>query len=131
MFDIEKFKESINNGSFDKYFEKIAIKDNLKKSRFFKFEKWLETNSFEKLMDRLIEKYESDEWYEKCSNKGCEVYADNILAFVRDYVYSHGEIQNTENEDFATIKYSFKGYMFETVFGQGSVDSFYKIEKSH
>ena len=37
-----------------KYFEKMRIELEIKRGRYVRFEKWLENNDFEKLMQRLI-----------------------------------------------------------------------------
>jgi len=108
------------------YFENERKKNEIKKNRYLRFEKWLETNDFDKLMYRLILEH-GEEWREKCWSKGYEVYMNNKLAFIFDYIvhnYESISVPQLENM-FPTQIWFFKGYYFRIMHGQGSVVDVY------
>jgi len=134
MFNPERKREEfeielhnfINSSEGDAYFENERIKEELKQIRYKHFEKFLESNDFDKLMYRLILEHD-DEWREKCWHNGCEPYPNNKLGFVIDYVTNNfdtidvPQLQNSFN----TQIWFFKGYYFRITFGQGVVFDLY------
>jgi hypothetical protein len=110
------------------YFENLAKKEAIKKARFDKFDKWLEDNDFDTLLYRLILEH-NDEYREKCYDKGYEPYMTNKLSFVFDYCCDRGKkIKKIPKElqcPFAQAVYEFRGYYFEIVWGQGSIEAIY------
>ncbi len=116
----------IHSPEGDAYFENIRKKNEIQKGRYIKFEKWLENNDFDKLMYRLILEH-GEEWREKCWSKGCEVYMNNKLGFIFDYIiHNHESISVPQLETmFPTQIWFFKGYYFRIMHGQGSVVDIY------
>jgi len=118
--------ETLGKNQLDGYFENERNKDKLKRGRYVRFEKWLEENDFDRLMYRLILEH-GNEWQEKCWHNGCEVYPNNKLQFLIDYVFDNlapitvSQLKNTFNTD---IRF-FKGYYFRIIREQGSVVDIY------
>jgi len=130
VMDIEKLKAYLDSpegkAETEKYFSKLAEKQKLKEARYRRFEKWLETNDFDKLMYRLILEH-GEEWREKCWHKGYEVYSNNKLSFVTSYVFDNLapiSVPKLENMFPTEIRF-FKGYYFRIMHGQGSVFDLY------
>lgn len=128
--DIEKFKkdldEWVETDEGKAYFEKERKSHEIKKGRYLRFEEWLKHNDFDRLMYYLIWEH-GEEWREKCWSKGCEVYMNNKLAFIFDYVVNNLEsmrVPELENM-FSTEIWFFRGYYFRIMHGQGSVVDIY------
>jgi len=122
--DIDRWFESAEGKA---YFEKEKKKNDIKKGRQLRFEKWLEHNDFDKLMYRLILEH-GEEWREKCWSKGYEVFMNNKLDFVFHYVTANLEpisVPQIESEHFHCQVWFFKGYYFRIMHGQGSVVDIY------
>ena len=124
--DIEKFKKLIkefpNTPEGKAYFEDIRKKNEIKKGRYLRFEKWLETNDFNALMQRL-EKEHGVAWRNNCYNRGYEPYCNNKLAFIIDYIVHNREsisVPQIESEHFGNQSWFFKGYYFNIMWGQGT-----------
>ena len=68
MSMVENLREHLaspeGKASMEKYFQKIADKEALDEKRYRRFETWLETNDFDKLMYRLLFEH-GDEYIEK------------------------------------------------------------------
>jgi hypothetical protein len=131
--DIEKFKrdmeEWIESDSGKAFFEKERKKNEIKKGRYLRFEKWLEHNDFDKLMYKLLLEH-GEEWREKCWHNGYEVHPNNKLQFVIDYVvYNHEQITVSQiDSDFPNQIWLFKGYYFQIIYGQGSIVNIYNAD---
>jgi len=128
--DIEALKAYLDSpegkAQTEKFFNELAEKQKLKEARYRRFEKWLETNDFDKLMYRLILEH-GEEWREKCWHKGYEVYSNNKLRFVTSYVFDNLapiSVPKLENMFPTEIRF-FKGYYFRIMHGQGSVFDLY------
>ena len=126
----EKFtrllQEFIDSPEGDAYFEKMGTKQKIQEGRYKRFEEWLKLNDFDRLMYRLILEH-GEEWRERCWSRGCEVYMNNKLAFVFDYVAHNLEsirVPQLENM-FPTEIWFFRGYYFRIMHGQGSVVDIY------
>ena len=128
--DIEKMKaylESPEGKAHTKeYFGKIAEKERIKKGRFEKFDKWLETHDFDKFLYRLILQHD-DDYREKCYEKGYEPHPNNVMSFVIDYAYDRGKTVEVKELDcvFANQISEFRGYYFQIIWGQGSIEAIY------
>lgn len=99
----------------------IEIKEAIKQHRFKKFGVWLENNDFDLLLYKLI-LHHGDEYIENCYSKGYEPHPNNILTFIFDYTSVFGklvEIKKFDN-DFPNEIREFKGFYFQTIWGQGS-----------
>ena len=127
---LEKLKEHLKSPegktSMKEYFNKLAKKQQLDEKRYKRFEKWLKTNDFNKLINRLILEH-GEEWRVKCFLKGCEVYMNNKLGFVFNYIVNNLEtirVPKLENT-FPTEIWFFKGYYFRIMYGQGSIVDIY------
>lgn len=108
------------------YFENIRKIQALKLKRYERFEEWLKNNDFEALMFRLIHEHNED-YREKCYHKGYEVYPNNKLAFLIDYlVHNRADVRVPELDcDFSSQIWFFKGYYFQTICGQGCFHRIY------
>jgi len=128
--DYEKMSKMMddfmNSPEGDAYFEKQRIIKEIQEGRYRRFEAYLETHDFDKLMNRLILEH-GEEWHEKCYHSGYEVYCNNKLNFIIDYLRDNfDEIRVTELESiFNTQIWFFKGYYFRILRGQGSVFDLY------
>lgn len=129
--DTEKLRELIKNfpntPEGKVYIENMRKTNEIKMGRYLRFEEWLKHNDFDKLMYRLILEH-GDEWHEKCWSKGCEVYMNNKLAFIFDYVVHHREpinVPQIESKHFPCECWFFKGYYFQITYGQGSIVDVY------
>jgi len=108
------------------YFHNIAEIRKINEGRYKRFETYLLTHDFDKLMYRLILEH-GEEWHEKCWSKGCETYPNNKLNFIIHYVmHNLEEIRVAQLENmFNTQIWFFKGYYFRIMHGQGSVFDLY------
>jgi hypothetical protein len=130
--NIEKLKAYLESPegkeATKKYFGNLAKKDAIMKSRFEKFDMWLEDNDFDMLLYRLILEHD-DDYREKCYHKGYEPFMTNKLQFVFDYVCDRGtQLKKIPKElrcPFAQAVWEFRGYYFEIVWGQGSFTAIY------
>lgn len=121
MANIEAYMASPEGkASIDDYFSKLKEKDNLLKKRFLRFEKWLETNSFDNLMTRLIDEHD-ESWRDKAYKRGYEPSFNRKLYFVISYIRENFEAINVSefDNDFYGGSHFFKGYYFTTYHGQG------------
>lgn len=112
--------DDIDEKELDNWFLELNIKKKIKQNRFEKFEKWLENNSFDKLIERLV-----DEHIDKYN-------INNKLTFLFNYVddrYDEIKDKTIEEEYFPTKIKFFKGYYFVTIYGQGSISRIYKDKK--
>lgn len=123
--DFEKFKKLIkefpNTPEGKAYFENERKKNEIKKNRYLRFEKWVEENGLDELMQRL-EKEHGVAWRNNCYNRGYEPYCNNKLRFVIDYVvhnYEPVSVPQIESEHFPNESWFFKGYYINMTWGQG------------
>lgn len=125
---MEKDWQNKFNGILDddlrmnEYFEKLTIKKNIEEKRYRRFEKWLETNSF----NRLINEH-NDDYIDKCYKNGYMPQPNNKLEFIFSYVFDNLEnIKDTiEDYYYSTDMRFFKGYHFVNIHGQGVVSNVY------
>ena len=77
MSMIEKMKAYLatpeGKAATEKYFANIAQQEAIKEGRFKKFDEWVKTNDFDKLLYLLILQHD-DDYKEKCYHKGYEPY---------------------------------------------------------
>ena len=125
--DIEEMKKwaEEDRKNPDGYLNTLAKKEKLQSKRFDRFEKWLETNDFEELLQRLL-KRNGDERTDWCMSRGHMKYPTPMMQFVFDYISDRFEIVNNEllDGDFSQGTWFFKGYWFQLLCGQGC---FWKI----
>jgi len=130
--DIEKLQAYLESpegiAHTEEYFGKLAEREIIKEGRFEKFDKWLESNDFDKLLYRLILQHDA-EYREKCYHNGYEPYMNNLLSFVFDYCCVRGKkLKNIPKElkcSFPQAVYEYRGYYFEIIWGQGSIVAIY------
>ena len=123
---IKKLEEFLNSAEGDEYFKKRDEMKKIQEGRYRRFEAYLETHDFDKLIYRLILEH-GEEWKEKCWHNGCEVYPNNKLQFIIDYVFETLEpirVAQLENMFNTNIRF-FRGYYFRIMHGQGSVFDLY------
>jgi len=121
---LNEFKNYLDSPRGKKYINKLSEKHMIQKNRYELFEKWLETNDFDKLIYRLILEHD-DEYMDKCYHNGFEPYPNNKLSFVVDYIMKddipHPITVKYLECDFPNTIYEFKGYYFQHIFGQGTM----------
>ena len=123
----EAISDFVNSDEGKVYFEKERIKNEILNSRYTRFEKWLETNDFDKLLYRLILIHSSDEYRDSCYHNGYMPMPNNLLQFIMDYIVDRYApiIVNKLDCDFPNVIYFFKGYYFQIIHGQGSICRIY------
>ena len=126
-------QEFMDSDAGTAYFENIKKINDIKVSRYKRFEEWLKHNDFEALMFRLIHEH-NDDYCEKCYHKGYEPYPNRKLAFLIDYLvhnYEPIEVAEIEPEHFPSTIYFFRGYYFQTICGQGCFHRIYNKADMH
>jgi hypothetical protein len=119
----------VNSDEGKAYFEKDRKKDELQKLRYQRFEKWLETNDFDKLLYKQI-LIHNDDYCTKCYHNGYEPMPNNVLSFIIDYISHNYEsiIVNDLDCDFSNDIWFFKGYYFQQIYGQGVITKIFNKE---
>jgi len=124
----KEMDEWVESPEGNAYFENMKIKRSIQESRYMLFEKWLETNDFDKLMYRLILEH-NDDYISKCYHNGYEPYPNRKLNFIIEYVTKNIKPNTTivkELEcDFSNAVWEFKGYYFQYIHGQGTIFRLY------
>lgn len=126
MSDFENYKIDFENNKIQEFIKEMRKNDGILENRFFKFEKYLENNSFDDLMLRIIEEH-NDNWINNCYLKNCKPYPNNKLSFILEYVERKGEkvIVNEIKSNFVNEIFEFKGYYFQMIYGQGVITKIY------
>ena len=122
----DKVKEMLDSGELDDYFQEIERKHEILEGRFKKFEKYLKTIDFDTLIYRLVMEH-GEEYREKCWADGFEIYPNNKLQFLFDYVMDRVpdvDVPEIESSFMQEIR-EFKGYYFEAIHGQGVIYRIY------
>lgn len=125
----EKVKEMLESGKMDDFFNERNKKYEILQGRFIKFEKYLETIDFDTLIYRLVMEH-GEEYREKCWTNGFEVYPNNKLQFLFDYVINKTpcvDVPEIESNFMQEI-HEFNGYYFEIIQGQGVIYTIYNKE---
>lgn len=120
----EKIDTYFESESCKMFLDEMTEKFEIRNQRHKRFEKWLETNGFDKLMYRLINEH-NDDYIENCYHNGCEPYPNNKLNFIIGYV-TKDDIPHPINVkelycDFPNDIWEFKGYYFQFIYGQGTM----------
>lgn len=119
MMKSEECKETIY-----KYFDKIVEKQKIYKNQIKRFHK-NHSERFDEILEKIIHKYDSDEYYNKEINRGFEPRC-SLYYFMYDYAEMYGR-KLTEKEmtkysnSFTVGIYFIKGYYIQLMQGQGSV----------
>jgi hypothetical protein len=130
MIDFEEFKKKIDEFCESEegkaYFELEAKKQVLLENRFERFKDWLKTNNFDDLLNKLIARHDEN-YRTKCYNKGYEPMPNNVLYFIFDYINFNYDIIDVDQPkvDFPNNVWFFKGYYFQIIWGQGSINRIY------
>jgi len=126
---LKKIQEWIESDQGKIYFEKENKKSEIKKGRYLRFEEWLKQNDFDQLMYKLIHEH-GPEYREKCYHNGFEVYPNNKLAFIIDYVVDNLQPVKVPqlNCNFTNQIWFFNGYYFQMIHGQGIITRIYNKE---
>jgi len=108
------------------FFERERLRNELKESRFRRFEEYVKTIDFDDLMYRLILEH-GDDWCAKCREKGFTEHPNNKLGFLIDYlVHNHESIQVQQLDcPFTNEVWFYKGYYFQMIWGQGVITKIY------
>lgn len=124
--DLKIFKKDIDDwvtsDSGKNYFENLKIQEEIKQVRFRKFEKYIKSIDFDIFFYKILLQHNND-YRDKCYDKGCEPYPNNILHFIIDYVVENTEPVFIKKLDcsFPNQIWEFNGYYFQIIQGQGSV----------
>lgn len=108
----------------DEFRDKMEREDEIQERHLIKFyEKY--DSQFVKFVERYIKKYDSDEYIDRCYNKGYEP-STPMFHFFYDYASKYGrEASNNEYEkygnDFTGSLVYIHGYFFNMMHGQGTV----------
>jgi hypothetical protein len=129
----KKLDEWFNSPEADEYFEKQRRKEVIHESQLERAHEFFETNDFETIVDRIIDKYSSDEYYERELIKAGREKRTELFWFLRDYAMRYGrECTNDEYEQHACMftgdMYYINGYIFESIHGQGSFVRVIKVK---
>ncbi len=124
--NVNEFKKWMDSEEGKASMKKFAQKINTERIAFEnwsnRFEKWLETNSFDGLIKRLKSEH-GKEWAKKCWAKGYETYPNNKLSFLFEYLKENLELVEISwiKSDFSSGGFIFKGYVFDIICGQGCI----------
>ena len=130
MIDIEEFKKKIDEFCESEkgkaYFALEAKKQEIVENRFNRFEEWLKTNDFDELLNKLISRHDEN-YRTKCYDKGYEPMPNNVLNFIFNYILSNYDVIDVIQLrcDFPNHIWFFRGYYFQTIWGQGSINRIY------
>lgn len=126
--DLEKLEEVLSSEEGKGYFDNLAKKQEIKKGRYIRFEKYLEDHNFDELLQRLITE-NGDEWRDKCYKRGYQPYPNRKLGFVISYVTDNRssiEVPQLNGKyNFPNQVWFFKGYYFKMTWGQGVFTEIY------
>lgn len=132
---LEKLKAYLDSDegkkNTEEYFEKLAHKNVIYDSQLVRFHEKYD-DRFVEILEKYINKYDSDEYVNKCYSRGYEP-STPMLFFFFDYAQKYGrEVTDAESEKYANI---FTGdmayihdYVFNKMYGQGCVIQVYKIK---
>jgi hypothetical protein len=110
------------------YWNKLKRKDEIKKSRFPKVEKYIEDYGMKSVIDRCIKEHD-EAWEDRCWKLGYEPYPNNKFKLLFSYIEKNYEYVNNDliPQDFLSGSYFVKGYWFTVYCGQGC---FYRVYDS-
>lgn len=117
---------NINEEDVRNYLNEMRERDGIQESRFLKFEKYLESNDFDKLIYRIILEHDEN-WRDSCYEKGHEPHPNNKLTFILNYIEDRGNIVKVDEIDseYPNEIFEFKGYYFQDIYGQGVITKIY------
>lgn len=132
----QRRNDNINiDEALERIVSKIKKQFEIDNNRFLRFEKWLESNSFDDLMQRIKEEH-SEEYIDKCYKKSVFPYPNNKLDFIIKYIKTNYEpivdeklIEEMDINYFYHEIYFFKGYHFLFIYGQGVILKILKNKK--
>lgn len=135
MLDLDamskRFDEILESPESKEYFNQMKIRHEIQEGRFIKFEKYLNSCSFDELLKRCVDEHD-DAYRDKCYEQGCETYPTNKMQFIYDYVsdnIEHIEVVGITDGMFRTECRFFKGYYFTVTHGQGCFYRIYDLNK--
>ena len=121
----EKIDSYFESETWKTFVDEMTISYEILKGRQKRFEEWLETNDFDKLMYRLILEH-NDEYIENCYHNGDEPYPNNKLWFVFCYAMKYGRYVKVKKIGTGLDNiWEFKNYYFQMIFGQGTLIRLY------
>lgn len=114
-----EFNESVDS-AYISYFHSKKNRSEIRAKRFEKFKKWVESNDFDTLIFKLLNKH-GDDYVEKCYNNGHDPCPNNILNFIFDYLHDNVESLNKNIKalecEFPNSVWEFYGYYFQIIWG--------------
>lgn len=126
MVDLDEtlrlFEGYIGSDKGKKHLERLRVAGEIREERYVRFDKWLLTNDFEKLMYRIILEHD-DDYLAKCYHNGSMPYPNNKLGFLIDYVFERTMpiyVKELDN-GFPSETHLFHDFYFHNVHGQGTI----------
>lgn len=121
-FDFDAFTKALEEDANDPngYWNAFKRNEDIQEKRFDKFEKWLETNEFKPVFQKLL-KRNGEERAKWCYEQGCEKYGTPLMRFVCDYVSQRTELRHIVeiSNIFEVGLWHLGGYWFQLNCGQG------------
>lgn len=116
----------------ERYFAELKVKKDIAQVRYSKIEKYLESTSFDVLVQRLFSEH-NEQYCDNSYKKGIEPGPNNKMQLLFDYLgdrLSPISVPEIESElHFNTTIYFFKGYYFVIMYGQGCAYLFFNLNK--
>lgn len=110
------------------YFEKLAIKLDIKYKRTQKLKHYLNDKNFDDFIDRIIREHD-DDYCDRCYKKGYEPYPNNKFNLLLKLVEIEGEeitdIDFKNDCNFPNLIIKYKNYYFRWIWGQGCINLIY------
>jgi hypothetical protein len=116
--------------SMQKWANKMVAEQQAKERRAERVNN-LSDEDFEKLMQR-IERDNNGDWEDKCYKRGYEPHPTHLLYLLFDTSEMHGQDVTEEwqkDYSFPLAVYSYRGYTFFSMFGQGVHQRVYRGEE--
>ena len=122
-----EFKQEVKD-KMKPYFEKLAIKEDIKYKRIEKLRQYLEINDFDDIIGRIIREHD-DNYFDKCYKKGYEPHPNNKYYLLLSLVEIEGEeIKEIDFKDdcvFTNVVIKYENYYFQWIWGQGVINLIY------
>jgi nicotinamide phosphoribosyltransferase len=116
----------------DLYFKELKKKKEIEELRYQIIERYLQTVSFDDLMNRMVEEH-GNIYRDKCYLKGYEVLPNNKLQLLLDFVRAKAEkleLGIVDENMFEAELYFFNNYYFQLSQGQGCFWRIFDINKN-
>jgi len=130
--DVEKWFESEENvNRAEEYFGRLSNVDKMIQSQIDRFRfLYNDTNKFSKLVEKIVVKYNSDEYVKREYSKG-RMPNEELYFFLFNYASKYGEEATSDEyakygNTFTSAIYTIHGYYFHQLNGQGTIIQIFK-----